>query len=39
MAGGGEGERYRAADLVGYAAALFAAAGCDGDRPPVAPRG
>jgi L-lactate dehydrogenase len=25
--------RYRAADLVDYAAALFAAAGCDGDKP------
>lgn len=25
--------RYRPADLVGYAAALFAAAGCDGDKP------
>lgn len=25
--------RYRAADLVGYAAALFRAAGCDGDKP------
>lgn len=25
--------RYRAADLVEYAAALFAAAGCDGDKP------
>ena len=24
---------YRAADLVGYADALFAAAGCDGDKP------
>jgi LDH2 family malate/lactate/ureidoglycolate dehydrogenase len=27
--------RYRAADLIEYAAALFAAAGCDGDRPVV----
>src|SRR4051812_9600111 len=25
--------RYRAGDLTGYAAALFAAAGCDGDKP------
>src|SRR5688500_15297428 len=25
--------RYRAADLVEYAIALFAAAGCDGDKP------
>jgi LDH2 family malate/lactate/ureidoglycolate dehydrogenase len=33
MADTGEGVRYRAADLVGYAAALFAAAGCDGDKP------
>lgn len=35
MADAGEGVRYRAADLVGYATALFAAAGCDGDKPPV----
>ena len=28
-----EGLRYRAADLVEYATALFAAAGCDGDKP------
>jgi LDH2 family malate/lactate/ureidoglycolate dehydrogenase len=27
--------RFRAADLVGYARALFAAAGCDGDKPEV----
>jgi LDH2 family malate/lactate/ureidoglycolate dehydrogenase len=27
------GERYRSADLIEYAAALFAAAGCDGDKP------
>ena len=33
MADAGEGVRYRAADLVGYATALFAAAGCDGDKP------
>src|SRR3954471_14761210 len=25
--------RYRAADLIDYATALFAAAGCDGDKP------
>src|SRR5262245_23256493 len=25
--------RYRAADLVAFAGALFAAAGCDGDKP------
>lgn len=31
--------RYRAADLVGYAAALFAAAGCDGDKPAVVAAG
>lgn len=30
-----EGDRYRADDLVRYAAALFAAAGCDGDKPTV----
>jgi LDH2 family malate/lactate/ureidoglycolate dehydrogenase len=28
-----EAVRYRATDLVEYAAALFAAAGCDGDKP------
>jgi len=28
-----EGPRYRAADLVEHARALFAAAGCDGDKP------
>ena len=33
MANADEGVRYRAADLIGYAAALFAAAGCDGDKP------
>lgn len=33
MADAGTGPRYRPADLVGYAAALFAAAGCDGDKP------
>jgi LDH2 family malate/lactate/ureidoglycolate dehydrogenase len=27
------GPRYRPADLIGYATALFAAAGCDGDKP------
>ncbi|MGE0120002.1 MAG: Ldh family oxidoreductase [Dongiaceae bacterium] len=27
--------RYRAADLVAFAAGLFAAAGCDGDKPQV----
>src|SRR5215510_3343036 len=27
--------RYRAADLVGFARDLFAAAGCDGDKPQV----
>src|SRR5947199_6788711 len=29
----GDASRYRAADLIEYAAALFAAAGCDGDKP------
>src|SRR3954469_23227828 len=29
----GDASRYRAADLIDYAAALFAAAGCDGDKP------
>jgi LDH2 family malate/lactate/ureidoglycolate dehydrogenase len=29
----GERTRYRAADLIEYATALFAAAGCDGDKP------
>jgi LDH2 family malate/lactate/ureidoglycolate dehydrogenase len=33
MADAGEGLRYRATDLIEYAAALFAAAGCDGDKP------
>ena len=28
-----EARRYRAADLVQYATDLFAAAGCDGDKP------
>lgn len=28
-----EGQRYRAADLIQFATALFAAAGCDGDKP------
>ncbi|MFO1055627.1 MAG: Ldh family oxidoreductase [Dongiaceae bacterium] len=27
--------RFRPADLIGYAGALFAAAGCDGDKPQV----
>ncbi len=27
--------RYRAADLIDYATALFAAAGCDGDKPAI----
>ena len=35
MADAAEGVRYRADDLVGYATALFAAAGCDGDKPAV----
>jgi hypothetical protein len=26
-------QRYRAADLVAFARGLFAAAGCDGDKP------
>src|SRR5215212_44148 len=30
-----EPPRYRVADLVDFAAALFAAAGCDGDKPQV----
>ncbi|MBX9582697.1 MAG: Ldh family oxidoreductase [Gemmataceae bacterium] len=33
MADAGAGPRYRAADLTAYAAALLAAAGCDGDKP------
>jgi|SRR5262245_500512 len=33
MADTGDGLRYRAADLVEYATRLFAAAGCDGDKP------
>lgn len=33
MANAADDVRYRAADLVGYAAELFAAAGCDGDKP------
>lgn len=28
-----DGQRYRPADLIDYATALFAAAGCDGDKP------
>lgn len=39
MATANEGARYRAADLVEYAAALFAAAGCDGDKPAVVAAG
>ena len=31
--------RYRASDLTGFAAALFAAAGCDGDKPAVVAAG
>ncbi len=33
MADESEDIRYRAGDLIGYATALFAAAGCDGDKP------
>lgn len=33
MADAGDWARYRATDLVGYATALFAAAGCDADKP------
>ena len=33
MADTREGARYRVADLIEYATALFAAAGCDGDKP------
>lgn len=33
MAGVGDEVQYRAADLVGYATGLFAATGCDGDKP------
>ena len=33
MANSGEDVRYWAGDLVRYATALFAAAGCDGDKP------
>src|SRR6187431_3340513 len=33
MANTPEGARYRATDLIDYATALFAAAGCDGDKP------
>ncbi len=33
MANAGEEVRYLAADLIEYATALFAAAGCDGDKP------
>ena len=32
MTNTGEGSRYRAADLVDFARALFAAAGCDGGK-------
>src|SRR5688572_17786243 len=35
MADAAEGVRYRADDLVEYATALFAAAGCDADKPAV----
>jgi LDH2 family malate/lactate/ureidoglycolate dehydrogenase len=35
MTSEGDDGRYRAADLIRYAAALFAAAGCDGDKPAV----
>ena len=35
MATPDDGPRYRPADLTDYAAALFAAAGCDGDKPGV----
>ncbi len=35
MADAGEDVRYRAIDLIDYATALFAAAGCDGDKPAV----
>ena len=33
MTDNGEAIRYRASDLINYAAALFARAGCDGDKP------
>lgn len=33
MSDSGEDPRYRPADLIGYATSLFAAAGCDGDKP------
>jgi len=33
MSTAAEDVRYRASDLIEYAAALFAAAGCDGDKP------
>lgn len=33
MANATEGARYRVADLIDYATALFAAARCDGDKP------
>ena len=33
MSNASEGARYRADDLIAYATALFAAAGCDGDKP------
>ncbi len=39
MATDGDAPRYRAADLTDYAAALFAAAGCDGDKPAVVAAG
>src|SRR3954465_226164 len=33
MTNASEVARYRAGDLIEYASALFAAAGCDGDKP------
>jgi LDH2 family malate/lactate/ureidoglycolate dehydrogenase len=33
MADSDDGTRYRVSDLIEYATALFAAAGCDGDKP------
>src|SRR3954464_13976139 len=39
MANPTEVPRYRAAALIAYAAALFAAAGCDGDKPAVVAAG
>jgi LDH2 family malate/lactate/ureidoglycolate dehydrogenase len=34
-----EPARYSVPDLIGYATALFAAAGCDGDKPGVVAAG